>query len=106
MTVTITRSHNVEVFYKRAIKLIRISRLSDYTTDDIDIIARKPTALRQAFLSLEKEALKIGLKINERGFCPVILTMVIGHASPNYPTTPTGGRRQKRFRLVNHRENR
>ncbi|GFV94016.1 hypothetical protein TNCV_3573691 [Trichonephila clavipes] len=33
--------------------------------DDIDIIARTPTALRQAFLSLGKEALRIGLKINE-----------------------------------------
>ncbi|GFV00617.1 hypothetical protein TNCV_3066671 [Trichonephila clavipes] len=33
--------------------------------DDIDIIARTPTALSQAFLSLEKEALRMGLKINE-----------------------------------------
>ncbi|GFV71979.1 putative endonuclease-reverse transcriptase [Trichonephila clavipes] len=33
--------------------------------DDIDIIARTLTSLRQAFLSLEKEALRIGVKINE-----------------------------------------
>ncbi|PRD25537.1 UNVERIFIED_CONTAM: hypothetical protein NCL1_40616 [Trichonephila clavipes] len=33
--------------------------------DDIDIITQTPTALRQAFLSLEKEAHRMGLKINE-----------------------------------------
>ncbi|GFV56940.1 reverse transcriptase domain-containing protein [Trichonephila clavipes] len=33
--------------------------------DDVDIIARTLTTLRQAFLSLEKEALRMGLKINE-----------------------------------------
>ncbi|GFS96663.1 uncharacterized protein TNCV_3944361 [Trichonephila clavipes] len=33
--------------------------------DDIDNIARTPTVLRQAFLSLEKEALRMKLKINE-----------------------------------------
>ncbi|GFV81108.1 reverse transcriptase domain-containing protein [Trichonephila clavipes] len=33
--------------------------------DDIGIIARTPAALRQAFLSLEKEAIWMGLKINE-----------------------------------------
>ncbi|GFS48075.1 reverse transcriptase domain-containing protein [Trichonephila clavipes] len=33
--------------------------------NDIDIIARTPTALRQAFLPLEKETLRMGLKINE-----------------------------------------
>ncbi|GFU95003.1 putative endonuclease-reverse transcriptase [Trichonephila clavipes] len=33
--------------------------------DDIDTIARTPTAQRQAFLSFEKETLRLGLKINE-----------------------------------------
>ncbi|GFW93109.1 putative endonuclease-reverse transcriptase [Trichonephila clavipes] len=33
--------------------------------DDIDIIARTPTAVKQAFLSFEKEVLWTGLKINE-----------------------------------------
>ncbi|GFX63838.1 hypothetical protein TNCV_5033071 [Trichonephila clavipes] len=33
--------------------------------DDIDIIAGTCSALRQAFLSLEKEALRMGLEINE-----------------------------------------
>ncbi|GFU65710.1 putative endonuclease-reverse transcriptase [Trichonephila clavipes] len=33
--------------------------------DDIDIITRTSSALRLAFLSLEKEALRMGLKINE-----------------------------------------
>ncbi|GFW16984.1 reverse transcriptase domain-containing protein [Trichonephila clavipes] len=33
--------------------------------DDIDIIVRTPTAVRQSFLSLEKEALRMGLEINE-----------------------------------------
>ncbi|GFV45469.1 putative endonuclease-reverse transcriptase [Trichonephila clavipes] len=33
--------------------------------DGIDIIARTPTTIRQTFLSLEKEALRMGLKINE-----------------------------------------
>lgn len=33
--------------------------------DDIGIIARTPRALEEAFISLEKEALKMGLKINE-----------------------------------------
>ncbi|GFU64544.1 putative endonuclease-reverse transcriptase [Trichonephila clavipes] len=31
----------------------------------MDIIALTPTTLRQAFLSLKKESLKMGLKINE-----------------------------------------
>ncbi|GFU04622.1 uncharacterized protein TNCV_4377071 [Trichonephila clavipes] len=34
--------------------------------DDIDIIAQTHTALRRAFLSLEKETLRMGLKINEK----------------------------------------
>ncbi|GFV71341.1 hypothetical protein TNCV_3133321 [Trichonephila clavipes] len=34
--------------------------------DDIDIIARIPTTLRQAFISLEKEDLRMGLKINDK----------------------------------------
>jgi hypothetical protein len=34
--------------------------------DDIDIIARSPTALKEAFLSLERAACVMGLKINEK----------------------------------------
>jgi hypothetical protein len=33
--------------------------------DDIDIIARSQTALKEAFLSLERAAGEMGLKINE-----------------------------------------
>ncbi|GFU89916.1 hypothetical protein TNCV_164011 [Trichonephila clavipes] len=33
--------------------------------DDIDIIERTPTALRQTFLPLDKEAIRMGLKIKE-----------------------------------------
>ncbi|GFV98692.1 putative endonuclease-reverse transcriptase [Trichonephila clavipes] len=33
--------------------------------DDIDIIARTPTALMQAFLSLEKDAFRMGLRIDK-----------------------------------------
>jgi sorting nexin-29 len=33
--------------------------------DDTDIIARSPTALKEAFLSLERAAGVMGLKINE-----------------------------------------
>ncbi|GFT02228.1 uncharacterized protein TNCV_84821 [Trichonephila clavipes] len=34
--------------------------------DDIDIIAQTPTTLTQAFLSLEKDELRKGLRINEK----------------------------------------
>ncbi|GFU84442.1 uncharacterized protein TNCV_1066241 [Trichonephila clavipes] len=34
--------------------------------DDVDVIARTPTAQRHAFLSLEKEALRMGLIIKEK----------------------------------------
>jgi hypothetical protein len=33
--------------------------------DDIDIIGRSQAAVREAFLTLEREANKVGLKINE-----------------------------------------
>jgi hypothetical protein len=34
--------------------------------DDIDIVGRSQSAVRDAFLALEREAAKVGLKINEQ----------------------------------------
>ncbi|GFW19682.1 hypothetical protein TNCV_1605731 [Trichonephila clavipes] len=58
----VVRDYNISVrgnVYNKSIQLLGFA-------DDIDIIARTPAALRQAFLSLEKEALKMGegVKIN------------------------------------------
>jgi hypothetical protein len=33
--------------------------------DDIDIVGRSQSAIRNAYLAMEKEAAKVGLKINE-----------------------------------------
>jgi hypothetical protein len=35
-------------------------------TDDIDIVGRSQSAVRDAYLALEREAAKVGLKINEQ----------------------------------------
>jgi sorting nexin-29 len=48
---------NGTIFYK-------LVRLLAYA-DDTDIIARSQTALKEAFLSLERTAREMGLKINE-----------------------------------------
>jgi sorting nexin-29 len=48
---------NGTIFYK-SVQLLAY-------TDDIDTIARSPTALKEAFLSLERAARVMGLKINE-----------------------------------------
>ncbi|GFS47374.1 putative endonuclease-reverse transcriptase [Trichonephila clavipes] len=55
------RFHNIHIrgnIFNKSIQLLVFA-------NDIDIIARTPTALRQAFLSLEKVALRMGLKFNE-----------------------------------------
>ncbi|GFV01149.1 putative endonuclease-reverse transcriptase [Trichonephila clavipes] len=44
--------------YNKSIQLLAFA-------DDIDIIVRTPVAPRQPFLSLKKEILRMGLKINE-----------------------------------------
>jgi hypothetical protein len=48
---------NGTIFYK-SVQLLAYA-------DDIDIIARSPTTLKEAFLSLERAARVMGLKINE-----------------------------------------
>ncbi|GFX48618.1 reverse transcriptase domain-containing protein [Trichonephila clavipes] len=45
-------------------KYLKSIQLLDFA-DDIDVIARTPTALRQAFLSFEEGVLRMELKINE-----------------------------------------
>jgi sorting nexin-29 len=49
---------NGTIFYK-SVQLLACA-------DDIDIIARSTTALKEAFLSLERAAGVMGLKINEK----------------------------------------
>ena len=45
---------------------VSIISVSSAYADDTDIIARSPTALKEAFLSLERAAGVMGLKINEK----------------------------------------
>jgi hypothetical protein len=44
--------------------------------DDIDIVGRSQSAVRDAFLALEREAAKIGLKINEQKTKYMIATQI------------------------------
>jgi hypothetical protein len=70
---------NGTIFYKSV-------QLLSYA-DDIDIIARSQTALKAAFLSLERAAGEMGLKINEE--------------KPKYLTTTVNNYQHKHFQIEN-----
>ncbi|GFW89367.1 hypothetical protein TNCV_3966571 [Trichonephila clavipes] len=58
MIITSSNINTRENIFNGSIQLLAFD-------DDIDIIARTPTALKQAFLSLEKEDLRIKMKRGE-----------------------------------------